>query len=139
MEQRLDTYSKFPSGMREYIDAYGWHFSKKMCEWAISKMRYKDEATGKEKKVEPWSKEDVDEMLKKNNITLEHDMAYDACYVANMLKADFYKKSIPDEMRLCLHIKLYLDDIDGDPCRAFDEFLATCIGKGIPIIWQDML
>ena len=137
--ERLDTYSKFPSGMREYIDAYGWHFSKKMCEWAISKMRYKDEATGKEKKVEPWSKEDVDEMLKKNNITLEHDMAYDACYVANMLKADFYKKSIPDEMRLCLHIKLYLDDIDGDPCRAFDEFLATCIGKGIPIIWQDML
>ena len=42
MEQRLDTYSRFPSGMREYLEAYGFHFSKKLYEWAVSKMKVKD-------------------------------------------------------------------------------------------------
>lgn len=124
--------------MKEYLEAYGWHFSKRMCEWAVGRMRVKDE-TGKEKKLEPWSKEEVEEMLKKNGVTIEHDNGYDICYVANMLKADFFKKSIPDEAHLAMHVKLYVDDIDGDPCRAFDEFLATCVGKGAPIIWEDML
>lgn len=139
MGQRLDTYSKFPSGMNEYLENYGFHFSKKLCEWAISKMKVKDDATSKGKKLEPWSKDEVDEMLKKNGVSIDHDKGYDVCYVANMLKADFYKKSITDEAHLCQHIKLYLDDVDGDPCRAFDEFLATCIGKGMPIIWDDVL
>ena len=35
MGQRLDAYDRFPSGMKEYISQYGWHFSKKMCEWAF--------------------------------------------------------------------------------------------------------
>lgn len=115
MEQRLDTYSKFPSGMKLYLESYGFHFSKKLYEWAVSKMKVKDEATGKEKKLEPWSKDEVDDMLKANGITIEHDKGYDVAYVANMLKADFYKKSLVDEAHLCKHIKCYLDDIDGDP------------------------
>ena len=139
MEQRLDTYSKFPSGMKLYLESYGFHLSKKLYEWAVSKMKVKDEATGKEKKLEPWSKDEVDDMLKANGITIEHDKGYDVAYVANMLKADFYKKSLVDEAHLCKHIKCYLDDIDGDPCRAFDEFFATCIGKGIPVIWSDVI
>lgn len=53
MEQRLDTYSRFPSGMREYLEAYGFHFSKKLYESAVSKMKVKDETTGKEKS---WSR-----------------------------------------------------------------------------------
>ena len=32
----------------------------------------------------------------------------DSAYVANMLKADFYKKSLVDEAHLCKHIKCYL-------------------------------
>ena len=136
--QRLDSFGRLPSGMREYVENYGWHFSKRMHDWAVSKMRVRDEA-GKEKKLEPWSREEVEEMLRKNNITVEHDRGYDVCYVANMLKADFFKKSLTDEAHLALHVKLYLDDIDGDPCRAFDEFLATCIGKGMPINWEDMI
>lgn len=28
----------YPSGMEEYLDFYGWHFSKKMCEFACSLM-----------------------------------------------------------------------------------------------------
>ena len=137
--QRLDTYDRLPSGMREYISTYGWHFSKKMCEWAVGMMKTKDETTGKERKLEGWSCDEVEDILKKSGVSIENDRGYDVCYVANMLKADFYKKSIPDEQRLAMHIKLYLDDIDGDPCRAFDEFYATCIGKGMPVMWDKML
>ena len=54
MEQRLDTYSRFPSGMQEYLSAYGWHFSKKMCDWAVGKMKTKGGA------LEPLSREDLD-------------------------------------------------------------------------------
>lgn len=39
--------------MREYLEAYGFHFSKKLYEWAVSKMKVKDETTGKEKS---WSR-----------------------------------------------------------------------------------
>ena len=35
---RLDMYDDFPSGMKAYLSAYGWHFSKAMCDWAISMM-----------------------------------------------------------------------------------------------------
>ena len=69
----------------------------------------------------------------------QNAQGYDAAYVANMLKADFFKKPLPDESKLCLHMKLYMDDIDGDPCRAFDEFYATCIGKGTVIPWERMV
>ena len=34
MGQRLDTYDKMPLAMKNYLSLYGWHFSKKMCEWA---------------------------------------------------------------------------------------------------------
>ena len=54
MEQRLDTYSRFPSGMQDYLSAYGWHFSRKMCDWAVSRMKTKNGA------LEPLSREELD-------------------------------------------------------------------------------
>ena len=107
MGQRLDIYDKFPPGMQQYLGCYGWHFSKRMAQFAISRMKVKDDSTGKEKSLVPWTKSEVDEMLKRNGITVEHDELYDVCYVANMLKADFYKKSLADEAHLCVHVKLY--------------------------------
>lgn len=139
MNQRLDTYERLPEELQRYVMQYGPHFSSKLCKWSVSKMVTKDDATGKEKKLEPWSQEEVEEMLKKNGIEIKNAQGYDLAYVANMLKADFYKKSIPDEAKLCLHMKLYFDDIDGDPCRAFDEYYATCIGKGVVIPWERMV
>lgn len=138
-KQRLDLYERLPEGLARYVEAYGPHFSKKLCDWSVSKMVVKDEATGKEKKLEPWSLEEVEEMLKKNNVEVKNVEGYDLAYILNMFKADYYKKSITDEMHLCLHAKLYADDVDGDPCRAFDEFYATCIGKGVVIPWERMI
>ena len=136
--ERLDTHEMMPSGMREYLSTYGWNFSKKLCDFAVSRMEVKD-SSGNKTKLTPWSKDEVDEMMKKNGVELKNNVGYNATYLANMLKADFFKKSLPDEQHLCVHIKCYLDDIDGSPTRAMDEYYASCIAKGIPVIWEDML
>lgn len=139
MEQRLDTYDKLPSGMREYLSTYGWHFSKKMCDWAVSRMKVKDPATGKEKRIEPLTKEYVEEMLKKFGVKIENDKGYDCVYAANMAKADYYKSSITDEQHLAMFVKDYLDDVDSYDGVPLTRFYADCIGKGVPIEWEDYL
>ena len=125
--------------MREYLSAYGWHFSKKMCEWAVSQMKCKDDATGKLKRLEPMKKDEVDEMLKKNGMKLERDAGYDTCYVANMAKADYYKRSIADEAHLAMFVKDYVDDVDAYDGMPFTRFYADCIGGGNAIMWEEML
>ena len=65
---RLDIRDKYPSGMEEYLSHNGWHFNKKMCEWAVSKM-YRTSALGKREYITPLSKENVDGLLTKFSIT----------------------------------------------------------------------
>lgn len=137
--QRNDFYAKLPEDLQAYVGAYGPHFSEKLMRWAVSKMQVKDEVTGKKKKLDAWSPDEVDEMMKRNRIEVKNAEGYDLYYVTNMLKADFYGKSLPSEEKLCLHVKLYMDDVDGNPTRAFDEFYADCIGKGCVIPWRQML
>lgn len=135
--QRLDTYDNLPLGMREYLATYGWHFSKKMCEWAVGNMKV--EKNGKPEKLEAMKRDDVEEMLKKLGIKLEKDKGYDAVYVANMAKADYFKSSIPDEAHLAMFVKDYIDDVDAYPGMPFTRFYADCIGSGTPIMWEQML
>lgn len=135
--QRLDIYDKLPSGMREYLAAYGWHFSKKMCEWAVGNMKV--EKNGKPEKLEAMKRDEVEELLKKLAVKLENDKGYDAVYVANMAKADYFKSSIPDEAHLAMFVKDYIDDVDSYPGMPFTRFYADCIGSGTPIMWEQML
>ena len=59
--ERLDMYSRMPSGLQEYIESNGPHFNRKLCEWAVSKMIVKDDS-GKEKKLEAWTQDEVEEL-----------------------------------------------------------------------------
>lgn len=138
-KQRLDNRDKFPSGMEEYLSTYGWHFSKKMCEWAVSKMEKINPATKQKENVEIWSKEKIEEMLKKNNITLHDAEGYDCVYIANMALHDYMKSSITDEIHLILYLKDFFNDPDGYSEKAFTHFYADCIGMGRPIMWEDMM
>lgn len=133
---RLDARDEFPSGMEEYLSKYGWHFSKKMCEWACSKMYKKN---GEKKQyITPYKKEDLDELLKKYNIEITK-IGYDYVFAANMCKADYLGSSVSDEPHLLLFVKDYIDDPDAYPELPFTRFYADCIGSGCPIIWEDML
>lgn len=135
---RLDAREVFPSGMEEYLSQYGWHFSKKMCEWAVSRM-YKRNSLDKKIPIQSWNKDSVDKLLNKYGVTIENKIGYDYVFAANMCIADYYGSSIIDEQHVALFIKDYVDDPDGYEELHFTRFYADCIGSGVPINWEDML
>lgn len=135
---RLDAREVFPSGMEEYLSQYGWHFSKKMCEWAVSRM-YKRNSLDKKIPIQSWNKDSVDKLLNKYGVTIENKIGYDYVFAANMCISDYYGSSIIDEQHVALFIKDYVDDPDGYEELPFTRFYADCIGSGVPINWEDML
>lgn len=136
---RLDSYDTYPSGMKNYLSIYGWHFSKKMCEWAVSRMYKKEEENKSEQPNSNYTRDKVDILLKRYDLKLENNKGYDDVYVANMCKFDFLGSSIDNEMKLAQFIKDYIDDADAYEGMPFTRFYADCIGSGTPIIWEDMI
>ena len=65
----LDMYDKKPSDMVHYLQYYGWHFNKKMCEWAISRMKHSGKSI--------LTKDKVDALLKQYGVVLEKNELYD--------------------------------------------------------------
>lgn len=125
--------------MEEYISLYGWHFSKKMCEHAVARMRKKNARTGQEEPVQMLSKEEVDTFLRRYGIDPTVFTAYDAVYVFHMARADFYESSIADEQHLAKYVQDYLCDPDGYGEIAMTRYYADCIGKGEMPVWEDCL
>lgn len=129
----LDIYDDMPTAMKAYISNYGFHFSKKACEFAVSLLRKNGQ------KIQPYSKEQVEEMLRKYSLNLDKAVMYDPVYVANMAKADYYGSSIADEIHLAKFIRDYIEDEDASDEVTFRRWLATMVGNGIPIEWEDIL
>jgi len=134
---RLDSYMKYPEGMDEYLSYYGWHFSKKMCDWAVSRM-YRL-VNDRPVPTDPISKERLDDILKRYSAKLTRAKGYDAVYVANMCKADYLGRSIKDEGSMVQFIIDTIEDPDGYEGMVFTRFYADCIGSGTPINWEDMI
>lgn len=135
---RLDSRDNFPSGMEEYLAQNGWHFNKKLCEWAVSKMKKKNQLN-KIDKITPYTKDNLEALLKANNVSIENDVGYDALYVLNMAKADYHGSSITEDVKMIKFVKDYLDDPDGYDGIALTRFYADCIGKGEMIPWEDVI
>ena len=131
---RLDYYDIKPAGMCAYLSHHGYHFSKLMYEWAVSMMR---DASGN--KLKAVDRDKVEETLRAHGVIIDNDYGYDAAYVWMMGTADYLGSSIVDEPHLALFVKDYLDDRDGSPSRAFDEFYAKTVALGIPIVWEDVI
>lgn len=131
---RLDDREEFSTGLEKYLSMYGWHFSKKLCNFAVSNMK-KDSG----ERIVPITKEALDLLLAKNGVVLDNKFGYDYVFVANMCKADYLGSSVPDESHLAKFVKDYCDDPDGYEELPMTRFYADTIGKGIPIIWEDML
>ena len=127
---RLDLYDERPSSMKRYLKYYGEHFNKKLCEFAISKMEH-----GKT----PITKDKVDEVLNKYNITLNNNELCDYVYVFNMGNNDFLGSSIADEKHLAMYVKDVIDDEDGYDGIVFNRWYADMVIQGIPIEWSEML
>lgn len=135
----LDIRDKRPEEMEAYLSNFGWHFNKKMCDFAVSLMKKINPATGKKERIEPISKEKVEELLTKYGIKLDNNSLYDFVYVANMGKADFFKSSIPDEQHLAVYVKDVIDDPDAPDGTTMRRWYATMIAAGEPIEWDEMI
>ena len=130
-----DIYEDKPRAMRAYLSNYGWHFNRAMQEWAASMMRGKDG-----KPIKPYTRETLETAAKTYGVELKTEHIYDALYVANMAKADFYGSSLPDEMRLLKFVDDYINDPDGYEGMPFVRFYAdTCMKDDCTIYWEDFL
>ena len=118
-----------------YLSQHGHHFSKPMLEWAVGMMR-----NHKGEEVRLIDRKELDEKLSSAGVQLERTEGYyDAVYVWCMCQADYLGSSVADERRQAMYVKDYCDDPDGNPTRAFDEFWANTVRKGIDIPWADMI
>lgn len=131
---RLDDRTGYPSGMEEYLSMYGWHFSKKMCKWAVSRM-YKEDGNP----IEPITRDFFDDLKHSYDIKISGAVGYDDVYIANMCKADFLGDAVPDEEHLIRYVKNVIEDPDAYEGMPFTRFYADCIGSGTPIMWEDMI
>ena len=136
-QRRTGSYDEIPEGMKKYINNYGCHFNKKLYEEAVKRM-YK-EVNGKREYLKPYTKEQVEQILKANNITLERDKMYDANYVFSMCAADFLGKSVPNEQYQAKYVKDLIDDPDAVEGFIFNRFYADQVFMDNPIEWEEML
>ena len=118
---------------RKYMRMYGPHFTKELCDFAVSLM---EDEKGK---ITPITKKELEDKLKACGIELKYNKLHDAVYVANMCKADFLGSSIVDEPHLAMYVRDVIDDPDGYDGIVFNRWYADMCYLGIPIDWEDML
>ena len=135
----VDIYDDIPREMRNYLQHNGWHFNKKACMYAAGMMRKRNPVSNKLEKVEPYTKDQVEELLRKYSITIDDTSNYDFVFVANMCKADYLKSSIPDEHHLALYIKDVLEDADAGDGVTMRRWYATMVANGTGVDWEDIL
>lgn len=121
--------------MEAYLNAYGWHFTKKMCEWAVSKMKRK----GNEATMQLHTKEEVENTLRMYGVDTSKYIGYDAVYLFHLGMSNAYVNSIPDERVAAMFVKDTLGDANSYDEVAFTRFYADCIGKGEMPEWEDVL
>lgn len=137
--ESLDVYELMPRAMRSYLANYGWNFSSKACDFAVKHMKRINPATGKQEPVDTKTKEQVEEILKKNGVKLDNNKGHNFVFVYNMGLADYMRSSIADEAHLCLYVKDVIDDVDNKGGNVFRKWYVDMIAKGEPVIWEDLL
>ena len=135
----LDIYDERPAAMVAYLRHNGMHFNGKAQEFAASHMRKMNPATRKTERIDAWSKEQVDDLLKRNGITLNNAVGQDYVFVANMAKADFLGSSIEDETHLAKDVKDVVDDPDQADGFIFNRWYADMVRSGVPVDWEGIL
>lgn len=119
---------------KKYIKLYGPHFTKALCDFATGLM---ETNVGP---IKPITKQEIDEKLKAHNVTLQYNQLYDYVYVANMCKADFLGKSVPnDDAHLCMYVKDVVDDPDGYDGQVFFRWLSDVKHTGTPVDWSEFV
>ena len=119
---------------RKYQRLYGPHFTKDLCDFAVSMM---EDSKGP---ITPITKQQLEEKLKVQNITLQYNKMYDAVYVANMCKADYLGNAVPNnDYNLCMYVKKTIDDPDGYDGQPFNRWMSDIEGMHVPVDWSEFV
>lgn len=132
--ENFTAYEVMPEDLAIYMSHNGPHFNKIACEFAVDQM-YKDE----DEEFKPFTKEQVNGFLQSYGVKIKNNKLYDAVYVANMCKADYFGSSVPTEEHLARYIKDTLDDPDGMEGLTFNRWIADMKWLGIPIPWDEFI
>lgn len=137
----LDIYEMdyMPKAQKIYLMHYGWHFNKNSYLYAARMMRKKNKTTGKKERVPIYTKEEVDTLLQKYNITIEDKGGYDYVFAAQMCRADYLGGSVPDEAHLAMYVQEVCDDVDAGDGTTMRRWYATMVANGEPVEWEEML
>lgn len=119
----------------QYMDNHHGQFSKKLAEYAISCMEYKDEATQTMKRLTPHTIEEMEENMKKYGLKVQEESIYTAWYLYNMTFAD-YRRALPTLDVKCLYIDETINDPDCDPAAVLACYRAKMDVCGKPIHWE---
>lgn len=125
-------------GRAIYEDENHGLFSKRLAEWAISKMKTEDATTGMMKTIVSRKLDDVVKVLEENKVQLPHEFIYTAWYLFNMAIADYPKSLKTDEQRSWF-VEETLCDPDGMPENVLDCFATKMCNAGVPIYWESFL
>lgn len=134
-KKRLDLKERLPYGMEAYLETHGWHFSKRMCEQAVAKMK----SRSGDDRMQFQAKATVDDTLRRFGVEASIYPAYDAVYLFHLGLSRAYQDAIPDERFAAMFVKNTLEDPDGYDEVAFTRYYADCIGKGEMPDWEDVL
>ncbi len=131
----MTIWDKLPDEQVAYLSKNGKHFNKKLCEFAVNLMKDRDGA-----KQTPYTREDVDAMLTTIGYKPEKIPApYDAVYIANMVKNDFFGDSIEDKEHVAKYVADVIFDADGYEGMILNRWLADMAGMGVWIDWERMI
>lgn len=136
-KQALDLYDMRPQSQIAYLSNFGWHFTEKLCRFAVSCMYYKE--GDKEKEVEYIPKEKVEELLTKHGIKLQKKINHDFVYLYHMYCSDLKGKAPVDEKMILFIAKAIFEDDDAADGFILRRWYATMVGNGEPIYWSDFL
>ena len=123
-----------PSAKEMYIAEMGWHFNERACQYAVQYLKDRNN-----KPIKPYSKEEVDELLKKQNVTLEKNKGWDYVYVANMAKSDMDGSPLADDKSIANYIKIVIDDADAADGEIMACWYVKMIFRHIPVDWAMFL
>lgn len=129
----MDEWIQTPS-KEMYLAENGWHFNKKACEYAVQYLKDRNK-----KPIKPYSKEEVDELLKRQNVSLENNKGWDYVYVANMAKSDMDGSPLSDDRSIAAYIKIVIDDADAADGEVMACWYVKMLRRHIPIDWEMFL
>ena len=120
-----------------YMDRHHGHFSRRLAEWAVSRMK-KLGSDGELVPVTPRPLEELESLLRSNDVRLPEACVYDAWYLWHMCEAD-YPKSLEDSKHVARYIEETVCDPDGCPEMVLACFCAKMDLMGVPIHWERIL